>query len=517
VIYVGANDGMLHGFDARNDATNGGEELLAYIPNLVYSDQSGEGLHYLADPNYSHKYYVDQSPVVQDVYTKGDDSDSSADWRTVLIGGLRGGGKGLFALDVTHPDEFSELDENADKLMMWEFDETNAPDAAGNLGYQLSPPAIAMMNNKQWAVIFGNGAGSVNGRAVLFVVYIEEGLDGTWTVDDDYMMIDTGKGSTLDPNGLSGVAVADTNGDFMADRIYAGDIQGNMWAFDVSSDTPIVPAKGAKPEIRNWAVADSNGDPLFTAEYSYTDPNTATLVTERQPITAAPGLAFNTEQVTSNNLPNILVTFGTGQYLEKDDISDATVQSYYTVWDKSDHALTRTNLTERSLSQTGTKLSLSGGVADPWGSLYGWFFDMAPEVIPENQTSGTVQENGERLINKPLLAPDKDLGPVAIFASMIPDSSECSGGGSSVLYALPLLTGTNPDKAIADLNGDGLINDDDKGVGLSKDDLINDPNRLGQYLYGSKGDSSGVDVTETTINSAGDREGRLGWFELIDE
>ena len=523
IVYVGSNDGMLHGFNGSNTDTNGGQEEMAYIPNLVYSTQASEGLHYLADPSYNHKYYVDASPVVQDIYSKGDASDTSADWRTVLIGGLRGGGKGIFALDVTYPDEYLETDANADQLVMWEFDGTSASDAANNLGYQLTPPAIAMMNNGKWAVIFGNGIDSIDGHAVLFIVFIEEGLDGTWTLDNDYMMIDTAAfGGPTTGNGLSGVAVADTNGDYMADRIYAGDIQGNMWAFDVSNATAITPAQGNNPEVVNWAVED--GAPLFVAQYSYPDPNDNNVppaqIIEPQPIMAAPGLSFNSEQVTSNNLPNILVTFGTGQYLKKDDISDASVQSYYTVWDHGDKNLNRTTLTERTLVQDGTKLSLTaltdgnGDAIYPWnpaGGVHGWFFDFAPEV------SGNAQENGERLINKPLLAPDKDLGPVAIFASMIPDSSECSGGGSSVLYALPLLTGLNPDKAIADLNGDGVIDSGDMGIGVTKDDLINDPNRLGQYLYGSKGDSTDVDVTETTIDSSGEREGRLGWFELIDD
>ena len=509
VLYVGANDGMLHGFDASNNATDGGEELFAYVPSEVYSTGTYEGLHYLTDPNYSHKYYVDLSPVVQDVfmYTDsakvGNDNDSERNWITMLLGGLRGGGKGLFALDVTDPTSFSEADTNAANTVLWEFNETNAPGAKDNLGYRVSTPAVVRMNNGKWAAIFGNGYDSINGRAVLFIVYLEQGLDGEWTLSDDYMMIDTGVGSSFDKNGLSGVAVADTNGDYVADRAYAGDLKGNMWAFDLT-DAP----KNRPPA---WVV-DYSSSPLFTARDS---------AGNAQAITSAPSLAYNSEGDKANNDPNILVTFGTGSYLKQGDVADKSVQSYYTVWDQSTENLTRYSLTERTLTQTGDRLSLAGqtdangNVAVPW-SMNGWFFDLAPQVVDSNGNTSTARE-GERLINKPLLAIDKDVGPVAVFATTIPDDSECSGGGSSVLYAVPLLTGLDSEKPLIDLNGDGVIDVNDLGVGVSKDGLINDPNKLGQIIYGSKGDSEEVDATQTEILSGGEREGRLGWFELIDE
>jgi type IV pilus assembly protein PilY1 len=490
-IYVGANDGMLHGFNARTSGSEAGQEILGFVPNSVYSTQSGAGLHYLTDPNYSHRYYVDLTPVAQDVYTTQNGS-GAADWRTMLVGGLRGGGKGLFALDVTDPEKFSESATSSATVasaldtVMWEF--TSADDV--DLGEIVSSPAVAMMNNGKWAVIFGNGYESINGKAALYILFVEEGLDGTWTVNDDYVKIDTGVGSVGDKNGLSGVAVADINGDKVADRIYAGDVKGNMWAFDVT-DTTAVKNNGSQ----NWGVIDSA--PLFTAKDASGN---------AQPITAAPGLAYNSGQVNGGNEPNVLVTFGTGQYLAEGDQSDTSVQSYYTVWDKTVMNLTRSDLAPRVLAQTGTKMSMSGAEVD-WTTQEGWFFDFTVNSAAK----------GERLTNKPLLAPDKDIGPVAIFASMIPESSECSGGGSSVLYALPLLTGLNPTKAIMDLDGDGQIDASDLGVGIVKDDFINDPNRLGQYLYGSKGESEGIDQTETTIKSGSDREGRLGWFELVDE
>jgi len=503
MIYVGANDGMLHGFDGRNDATNGGREVMAYVPSEVYSTQREAGLHYLTDPSYKHTYYVDAAPVVQDVFIQKDSTkvagndDSLRDWVTMLVGGLRGGGKGLFALDVTDPDNFSGTDASAESTLLWEFNSATAPEAADRLGYRISTPSIVKMNNDKWAVVFGNGYQSTDGEALVFIVFIEQGLDGTWTNVTDYRVLET-DGTT--GNGMSGIVAADLNGDYVADRIYGGDLLGNMWAFDVSSD-----------QAHKWDVAyrKTSGNPkvalpLFTAEDSAGNP---------QPITGAPSLAINTED-ESNASPNVLVTFGTGKYLENGDIVDGSEQSYYTIWDIGTDELKRDGLVERTLSQTGDALSLSGDLDDdgniqnPWGSsTYGWFFDFTPNS----------QANGERLTQKPRLVSDKDIGPVAIFSTMIPDPSECSGGGSSVLYALPLLTGLNPTKPILDIDGDGDIDADDMGVGVAKDGLVNDPNRLGKNIYGSKGDSDEIDKTATDIQSGSEREGRLGWYELIDE
>ncbi|MCP4495138.1 MAG: hypothetical protein GY820_48730, partial [Gammaproteobacteria bacterium] len=132
VIYAGANDGMLHGFDSTTL-----EELMAYIPSNLFSSNPGEGLHYLTEPDYNHRYYVDLTPSISDVFINGA-------WHTILVGGQRAGGKGYFALDITDPDSFGTDD------VMWEF--THA-----DLGYTYSQPQIGMMNDGSWVAIFGNG------------------------------------------------------------------------------------------------------------------------------------------------------------------------------------------------------------------------------------------------------------------------------------------------------------------------------------------------------------------------
>ena len=159
IIYVGANDGMLHGFDEVT-----GEERFAYVPNALFSNSTGVGLHYLTDPAYSHRYYVDLSPVAADVYLSG--------WKTVLVGGLRGGGKGLFALDVTDPDALTEA--NAANIVLGEY--TSTTPGLESMGYTYSKPTIARLNNGKYAIITGNGYNnSSDGKAYLFVIY----MDGT--------------------------------------------------------------------------------------------------------------------------------------------------------------------------------------------------------------------------------------------------------------------------------------------------------------------------------------------------
>jgi type IV pilus assembly protein PilY1 len=508
MLYVGANDGMLHGFNATLSGADAGQEAFAYVPGAAYSSEAKAGLHYLSDPNYAHRYYADLTPVAQDVFIVTDpgdlgspstdaDRDEDRDWTTLLVGGMRTGGRGIFALDVTDPDDFTNSATKAEETVLWEFTDAHTDD----MGYLDEGVSIAMLNDQKWAVIFGNGYNSENGEAGVFILYVEEGIDGTWTVNDDYRFLGTDVGSSGDKNGLSTVSVADLDGDRVADRIYGGDLKGNMWAFDISSDNP-----------STWGSAYMDGsapEALFVATDADGDV---------QPITAAPGLAANSEQSVAGNAPNVFVTFGTGQYLVSGDQLDDSLQSYYTIWDNGNSAggaIERADLATRALSKTGDVLKMAGDAID-WTQQQGWYFDFAVNS----------SEEGERLVNKPLLRSDKEVGPVAIFASMIPGESACEGGGSSALYAIPLADGLNPTKAIMDLDGDGVeaIDDagdsDDRGVGTTRSSLLNDPNCLGNTCYSSLGDYTTLGGTETLdqtaidIESGSERLGRLGWYEM---
>ena len=223
MIYVGANDGMLHGFLAST-----GAEKIGFVPSPVYNRLSG-----LTAQGFSHKYLVDGSPVVGDIKL-------STGWKTLLVGGLNGGGRGLFALDVTDPANFTEA--NANNVAMWEF--TSSDD--NDLGLTYAQASIIRLNNGQPGVVVGNGYNNTgSGRAKLFVLNAETGAL--------LAKIDTGVGSVANPNGLSTPAVVDLDGNGTADYAYAGDLRGNIWKFDLTAGS-----------AGSWNVA-FGGTPLYTA------------------------------------------------------------------------------------------------------------------------------------------------------------------------------------------------------------------------------------------------------------
>ena len=212
MLYVGANDGMLHGFDGNTTAT-ALQEIFAYVPNALFPDLSK-----LTSPTYSHQYYVDGLSGVGDVYF-----DSV--WHTLLAGTTGAGGRAVFALDVTYPDDFADSTKAPSKVL-WEFTNATNPD----LGYTLPQPSVVRIQDGHWVVLVANGYNSDNGHAVLFVLDAKSGAV--------LKKIDaTGGTSTLNPkNGLSSPLAVDTNNDFSVDTVYAGDLYGNLWKFDLSGD-----------------------------------------------------------------------------------------------------------------------------------------------------------------------------------------------------------------------------------------------------------------------------------------
>ncbi len=462
VVYIGSNDGMLHAFD---DDT--GKELFAYLPNLLASTDSNKGYHYLTDPNYTHNWYVDLTPTLSDAFLT---TGAGSGWRTILIGGLRGGGRGLFALDVTDPNDFSEA--NADELVMWEFSNANDSD----LGYTYSRPTIALANNGRWVAIFGNGYNDTgDGEAKLFILDIEAGQDGWQT--GDYIEITTKVGSTSNRNGLATPALADVDGNGTVDRVYAGDLEGNMWAFDLSSSSSA-----------SWGIAYSdsgNPAPLFTTQAN-------------QPITAKPVLAKHPtipDQSTPSNAPNLMVFFGTGQYLVESDKSSSTTQSFYGVWDRGDKQLDVSNLVEQTFDSSYTQRVLTRNHVD-YSSKYGWRFDLP--------------ETGERSVTSPVARAD-----AVFFNSFIPVTNPCSVGGYGYKFAVDMVTGGSPEEAIIDINKDGVIDNDDNEAGANgvvaatrQDGFLPEPVFIEDLAFTGE--------VATKVRKLPDLPtGRFSWLELI--
>lgn len=438
MVYVGANDGMLHGF---RDSASDGRELIAYVPNLVYTNIDQKNLSLLTSPFYSHRYYVNGTPTVGDVFVGGA-------WRTMLVGGLRKGGKGYYALDITDPSSFTEA--NAAQIVKWEFTD---PD----MGFSYSQPAIVKMANGpngrgQWAAVFGNGYNSTGtGRSMIFIVDIATG--------NLIQKIDTGvsggSGAIVNgvaTNGMGTPAVVDLNDDFIADYIYAGDLLGNMWRIDVRSNTPA-----------DWSLA-TNVLKLFTA----TDGGTPTPAV--QPITTKPTVGFH-----PLGYGGLMVYFGTGKYLENFDNSATgtqVTQSFYGIYDRgATGRVTEPSRREPTLIGRSDLLrqTITAGPSVT-NAITGETFNT--RNISDNainwrldRTSTTTHlgwyvnlpSNGEKQVTDSLLREGR-----IIFTTLTPGNDACEPGGTGWLMELDSTNGGRIEETL-DLNGDGSFNSLDGG------------------------------------------------------
>ncbi len=476
-VYVGANDGMLHAFNATLDANFGGQERFAYIPGLVFDEATDAGLSYLTEPDYEHRYYVDLSPAVSDAYF---DSGSGDAWHTVLIGGLRAGGKGLFALDITDPVSLQGI--NAPDLALWEFTDDR-------LGLVTEPVNIALVpwgnNNYEWVVIVGNGYNATTETTGLFLLKLEGGLDGVWTEDTDYQYIElAGAGS----HGLtSDVRLVDLDDDRVIDRIYAGDLEGNLWVLVPNNQN-------------DWASAYKQGNdpkPLFTADSG-------------QAITAAPMVVRNPYTADGDD-PNLLVLFGTGQYLTSADLVDTSLQSFYGVWDNGSKELERADLLAREIAESSAEHGLIRNLSSEdlvWGSgnsgYMGWYLDFDTKA-------------GERVIQTPQVR-----NRTIIFNTTIPAEDDPCGSAGSSFRMFVDLDGTDPDRAVFDLNADRQVNNDDTIIAgfYHSPGILTLSAFLGDVMFDNMAGNNpalGQETNENVVDfGAATRRGRISWRELIE-
>jgi type IV pilus assembly protein PilY1 len=469
VVYVGSNDGMLHGFSG---ASSGGQEILAYIPEFIYDSSSDNaGLHFISDPDYQHRYYVDLEIRQQDIYTKGKRANGNltnkAAWRSVIFGGGRAGAKGIFALDVTDPGSFSEAD--AEKIVLWEFAESDD----NRFGYVIQAPVIGMAkwgeSDIRWTAFVSNGYNSNEASTGIFMLDIEGGMDGSWDSDDiNYIEFDA------EGDGLSPLTALDTTGDYLIDRVYAGDLDGNLWVADGTNGS--------------WesAYTASGPQPLFTAA-------------SNQPITAAPAVAANNDAARAGNEPNLLVFFGTGQYLERNDVDSTATQSVYGIWDKGLAGLNRSTLEPRTLDEgtldlgenVSAQVRYSNGDKLDYSAINGWYADL--------------DISGERAVVSPQVR-----GEFLYLNTIIPDQNPCLGGGSGWVLAFGL-DGRTPESR-AFLEFDQIV------TGYKLNSMPNQSTILGNFRFtpSSDGDEP-VDVVEIPpLSGAVAGAGRRGWNELIE-
>lgn len=418
MLYVGANDGMLHGFN-----TESGIETFAFIPTPVL-----ENLHLLTQKTYgvvnegSHKFYVDGALHVSDVYLNGA-------WKTVLVGTLGAGGRGAFALDVTDPGNIK---------LMWEFTEDSlgskkGKDALSDLGYTFGSPMIMKLNSGQWVVALNNGYNSPNAETGIASLFLLDVATGEVIKKLDAQGAETN-------NGLSEIRAADYNGNGIADYIYAGDIQGNLWRFDLTSDKPA-----------NFSVS-YGAKPLFKTG---------------RPITVAPNV------VPHPTGKGYLIIVGTGRYLadsDKEVPRDETVDSLYGIWDQytKGEATTEFNVADKDkLMQQEFFLQTTAEIGDDVKSVsqeirlltdheprwtgaaahHGWKLDL--QLKDESA-------DGERVVD-PML----NRGKVLFLSTRRPSIDPCESGVDGFIYGINPLTGGRADFNVFDLNRNNTVDSGD--------------------------------------------------------
>jgi type IV pilus assembly protein PilY1 len=408
VIYIGADDGMLHAFDVVT-----GNERFAYIPRGVYGN-----LIKLVSPYYNaqHQFFVNGSPQSADVQF------SDASWHTVLVGTEAQGGNSVFALDVTNPAGVTSESTLANTVL-WDFIDTD-------MGLGFSNPAVASTTSG-WQVFVGNGYNSTNQKPFLYALNPQTGVIDAKV--DLCGAVPTACNLSAS-NGLSSVIAVNSGGQSAggANLVYAGDLQGNLWRVDVSNAIPA-----------NWVVSV-----LFQARDALGNP---------QPITTKPVASLNPKY------PQVLgtmVMFGTGQFLGVPDLSNENTQSIYGIYDPPG-GYTMSTIPKRAPSgsvvqetlQTayiGTQqVRIITGTAANIPTNEGWYIDL-------NVPSGS----GERVVNDPRLESGGEL-ILTTYTPIAPSTTSCNASGSSYLMVLNYATGGSFTTPQFDANGSHTINSSD--------------------------------------------------------
>ena len=412
MLYVGANDGMLHG------VTSAGDVAFSYVPAGISFTELGK----LSDPKYgeamaNHRFFVDGKI---DVSTRKQEANADPliedGDQNILVAALGRGGKGVFALDVTAPEAMT-----ATKVL---WDRSFQPGAAGSdddMGYVLGQVLARKGEGGQNLVIVPNGLDSVSGEAVMFVYLPNH--DGTLPQTGGVVKLRTGAGSSGARNGLMNIGVGDLDGNGKIDTLYGGDMQGNLWRWDISSTNSA-----------DWA---GTRHLMFVAK----DSNNVV-----QPITGGISLA------REPNTRRIFVSFGTGKYIYENDVPSNTsldteqVQTLYTLIDDAAYLKTEAGVTKTTLAKSDLQLrefktfgsdsiDRDARAAEAFSALpsgkKGWYLNLG---VPDSA-------RGERIVSTPVV-----YGRALWFTSLIPRrGSGCNEDGTrGYLNAIDVFTGTNP-------------------------------------------------------------------------
>ena len=454
-IFVGANDGMLHAFNATN-----GAELFGYIPSWM-----GPKLAALTANSYTanHQAYVDATPAVAEAQVGS--AGTSADWKTVLVSGTGGGGPGVFALDVTDPTAFS-----ASKVM-WEF--TKADDA--DMGYVVGRPRILKLRTSaltttpasyRWFAVvasgvnnylpYPNSAGtfSATGNPALFLLALDKPLGTAWTstgTDPNYYKLTVPVDTLLNATNATGaINFEATKGNVgELSQIYMGDLHGKLWRLNFSE---LGTADWNFTKLSFYKTSATEPYPLYAAKTA------AGLV---QPITMAPTIVA---AGVSRGISQNYVTFGTGKYLENSDKTSLALNSFYALFENDktsgvDGAIipSRVRLQAGAVNTTTLSITVPSFV---WGMpskdtdltvRAGWYFDY---VYPGEKSISPASINGDLII----------FGSVIPLAAGASGACAASGGGGNV-YELNVDSGVGTFRRITTgIFGEQLLFDTDSAT-----------------------------------------------------
>ncbi|MDD5299036.1 MAG: PilC/PilY family type IV pilus protein [Gallionella sp.] len=401
-VYMGANDGMMHAF-----AADTGIERWAYVPSMVIPN-----MWQLADKNYAtlHRNFVNGSPITSDIYCPGNCGGvvdaiygSSASWRTILVAGLNGGGRGYYALDITAPTA---------PTLLWEFTTTAGIGAVkdDDLGYSFGQPIITRKADGTWVVLVTSGYNNTSPGSGIGYLYVLNANTGAII-----SKISTGVGSAATPSGLAKiVGWNDEPAGNKVGYIYGGDLLGNVWRFNINSTV---------------AATIGTGDKLKFATL-FSD----AAATLPQPVTTTP--------VLGSILGKRIIFIGTGKYLESGDLTTTQIQTQYAI--KDDNATTtlvnpRTTLVQQTLTNAGASRTVSNNAVDFFTGR-GWYVN-----FPD---SGERVNIDSKLVQGTLLVP-----------SIVPSSTACTPGGYGWLNFFNFQTGgpVNTATGTASLKYDATI------------------------------------------------------------
>lgn len=408
MLYAAANDGMLHAFDARlaSDAgANPGREQWAYVPAASYTKL----WYFSRKENFAYKPTVDATPIFRDVYFSQNRTNSSVGWHTLLIGGLRYGGRGIYALDITDPSAASTA--AVAKKVLWEFNSDSVGGA--NLGYTFGQPNVGRLKNGKWVVLVPGGYFATDS---LDPAYNAPAADNTYSslfvldaqtgeVLKEFKTPTTYGGEPVTSFGLSSPVLGDYDNDQVDDVAFAGDLAGNLWRFDL---------RDISTGTVDLMYRPTDGDPLNT-------------VSGDQQITVMPRL------FPDPSSQYFMVVFGTGKFLGDDDrtTTGAKTQSVYGIRDPGLGNTTglprqRANMVAQDLVEDANfNRGLSNNAVPSTSG--GWYFDLDVSA-------------GERVVVTPTALFNTNR---AIITTLIPTSPDpCNPGRAGALMVVDAATGS---------------------------------------------------------------------------